>query len=229
LLEPEFDRAAADLKHIVHFGAIDVERVPKLSQAVMKKYSFSIEGVPSMRVVSPGSLTAIEYRGERTAKAIKAFCYQNMPNHVEMVSSGSLDKWLERGTSTARRAVLFSSKGTVPPLFKGISSAFLGYIKFAQVTIADLAKAPGSSLAERFELGQLPTLVVLRRSADDFEDARWLADKFGERSFASISFGPNEKPSFRKIEAWIMGYGRAPRTSPARRSQGRKKAAASEL
>jgi len=228
-LEPEFERAATDLKYIVYFGAIDVERVPKLSQAVMKKYSFSIEGVPSMRLITPGSLTAQEYRGERTARAMKAAAYAAMPSHVDVVTAANLDKWLEKGPATMRKAVLFSSKSSVPPLFKGISSAYLGHISFAQVTIADLAAPAGKPLAERFALVQLPTLVVLRRSADEFEDSRWQARMFEGKDFATLSFGAAEKPSFRKVEGWLMGYSRQPKTAPASSRARRRASTATEL
>lgn len=225
-MEPEFDKAAADLKHIVHFGAIDVERVPQLSNAIMKKYNFNIEGVPTMRFVSPGSLVAEEYRGERTAKAMKAAAYRAMPSFVDIVTAAGLNAWLEKEPATSRKAVLFSEKATVPPLFKGISSAYRGYISFSQVTIASLGKEPGKGLAERFELTQLPTLIVLRRSADDFEDDKWQAEKFGTREFAALSFGTSEKPSFRKLEGWLMGYGRLPRSSPVKK---KRKTTSSEL
>mmetsp|Transcript_104862 Transcript_104862/g.326989 ORF Transcript_104862/g.326989 Transcript_104862/m.326989 type:complete len:196 (-) Transcript_104862:225-812(-) len=195
----------------------------------MKKYGFSIEGVPTMRFVSPGSHTTQEYKGERTAKAIKVAVYKAMPSFVKLVSAQGLDRWIEDGSSrSSRLAVLFSAKGDVPPLFKGISSAYRGYIDFAQVTIADLARAPGKPLAQRFELLRLPTLVVLRRSADYLEDAKWLADKFSGRDFAALSFGASETPSFRKLEAWLMGYGRSPRASPSG-TRKRRKAAATEL
>lgn len=225
-MEPEFDKAAADLKHIVHFAAIDVERAPQLSNAVMQKYNFKIEGVPTMRFVSPGSLVTEEYRGERTAKALKAAAYKSMPSFVDIVTAAGLDAWVEKEVAASRKALLFSEKGAVPALFKAISSAYRGYINFAQVTIVSLGMQPGKALAERFELSQLPSLVVLRRSADDFEDEKWQAEKFGSRNFAALSFGTHDKPSFRKLEAWLMGYSRVPRTAPAKK---KRKVASSEL
>eukprot|EP00927_Polykrikos_kofoidii_P046119 TRINITY_DN40312_c0_g1_i1.p1 TRINITY_DN40312_c0_g1~~TRINITY_DN40312_c0_g1_i1.p1 ORF type:complete len:322 (+),score=54.45 TRINITY_DN40312_c0_g1_i1:60-968(+) len=224
LLEAEYERAATDLKHIVYFGAIDVERHPQLSAAVTKKYGFSVEGVPTVRLVSPGSLTTQDYRGERKAKDLKSACYREMPSFVEAVQPAALEKWLKKGGDTSRRAVLFSTKTTVTPLLKAISSAYRGRIDFAQVALPDLAGAVGKAWADRFKLTRLPALVVLQRSADDHEGAKWVAEKFGDRGFASLTWADGEKPSFRKMEGWLMGYGRVARTSPPRpRARSRQK------
>eukprot|EP00928_Gymnodinium_smaydae_P066420 TRINITY_DN49434_c0_g1_i1.p1 TRINITY_DN49434_c0_g1~~TRINITY_DN49434_c0_g1_i1.p1 ORF type:complete len:305 (-),score=83.38 TRINITY_DN49434_c0_g1_i1:57-971(-) len=231
LLEPEYERVAAELKHIVHFASLDVERFPQLSGAVTKKYGFSVEGVPTVRMILPGKLQTEDYRGERTAKAMKAAAYQAMPSFVDVATPAGLDAWLSRGAADARSAVLFSAKGSVPPLFKAVSSAYRGHIRFAQVTIADLSTASGAAaaLAKRFELSQLPTLVVLKRDADDFEAEKWVAEKFGERAFASLTFGAKEKPSFRRVEGWLMGYGRAARTTLAKGARARRRKGDAEL
>lgn len=199
---------------MVHFGAIDIERHAQLSQAVTTKYGININGVPSVHMVSPGSLVAREYSGERNARALKSSAFSSMPSHVQQMSEAKLDKWLEKDRATSRKAILFSSKSSVPPLFKAISSEYRGLIDFAQITIADLTASKAKPLVDRFSLANLPTLVVLKRDADDFEDAKWLESKFGGKHFATLTFGKNEKPSFRKIEGWLMGYGRAPRSAP---------------
>eukprot|EP00930_Biecheleria_cincta_P046287 TRINITY_DN31920_c0_g1_i1.p1 TRINITY_DN31920_c0_g1~~TRINITY_DN31920_c0_g1_i1.p1 ORF type:complete len:216 (+),score=29.37 TRINITY_DN31920_c0_g1_i1:363-1010(+) len=199
---------------MVHFGSIDIERHAQLSQAVTKKYGININGVPSLHMVSPGSLVAREYNGERKAKALKSAAFSYMPSYVQQMAEAKLDTWLEKDRATSRKAILFSSKSSVPPLFKAISSQYRGLIEFAQITIADLAASKAKPLVDRFSLAQLPTLIVLKRDADDFEDAKWLESKFGGKQIATLTFGKHEKPSFRNIEGWLMGYGRLPRSSP---------------
>merc|ERR1712232_93563 len=110
LLEKENDKVATELKHIVYFAAIDVEQHRQLAQAAQKKYSFQVEGVPTVVFLSPGSAIAQVYSGERTAKAIKSGAYEAMPSFVKTLSSGTLDSWLSKSSAGPRQAVLFSAK-----------------------------------------------------------------------------------------------------------------------
>lgn len=211
LLNPEYDKAASDLKHLVYFGAVDVEHHRNLASAVQKKYNFQVSGVPTIKLLSPGG--GIEdFPGERNAKALKAAAYKAMPSFVDVVGIAKLDGWLAKGSSDVRKAVLFSAKGTVTPLFKGLSSEFRGRIAFAQVA-TDL-KGSGADLALRFGLEQLPALVALRRDEDDLESPKWVAEKFGDKRYATLSWADGEKPSFRQVEGWLMGYGRSVRKTP---------------
>lgn len=211
LLHPEYDKAASDLKHLVYFGAVDVEHHRGLASAVQKKYNFQVSGVPTIKVLTPGG--GIEdFPGERNAKALKAAAYKAMPSFVDVVGFSKLDGWLAKGGSDVRKAVLFSAKATVTPLFKALSSAFRGRIAFAQVA-TDL-KGSGADLAKRFGLEQLPALVALRRDEDDLESRKWVAEKFGDERYATLSWADGEKPSFRQVEGWLMGYGRAARKTP---------------
>lgn len=227
LLEAEFEKVAADMKHIAYFGAIDTERHAQLASKVTQKYAFKVEGVPTVVTLTPGAKVATDYRGERTAKGLKAAAYRAMPSFVTELSASTLEAWLAKpSASESRKALLISEKPAVTPLLKAISSAYRGRVDLAQVTL-DLKASSGKAFRERFGLERLPALIALKREADELEDARWLEEKFKGADFAALTWGPGEKPSFRGIEGWLMGYGRAPRKTPARAR--RRRGGSSEL
>lgn len=222
LLEPEYDKAAEDLKHMVKFAAIDTERHPNLASAVQKKYGFQVTGVPTIKLVTPGkdigSQSASDYNGERKAKVLGRVATRSMPSFVASVSEKNLDGWLEKGPTGVRKAVLLSAKSEVAPLFKAISSQYRGSIDFAQVSTA-----PAGDVAKRFKVSSLPALAILRREADDLEQQKWLEEKFpGGASFVTIVL--DKKTTFRKLEGSLMGYSRAPRSkaAPERNQKGAK-------
>lgn len=216
LLETEFDKVAKDLKHIVYFAAIDVERHRNLASAVQKKYGFQVTGVPTIKLLTPEG-KAVDYNGERNAKTLGRVAAKSMPSFVAAVSEKNLDAWLEKGSRGIRKAVLLSAKSEVASLFKAISSQYRGSIDFAQVSTS-----PNGELAKRFKVSSLPTLVVLSREAEDLEDDKWATEKFpGDARFMTIIL--DKKTTFRKLEGALMGYSRAPRSEPA---PGRKKKAA---
>lgn len=215
LLESEYEKAATDLKHMVHFGAIDVEQHQQLAGAVTKKYGFQVQGVPTLRLLTPGAKLTQEYPGERTAKSLKAAATRAMPSFVKLVRDPqSLQRWLGPvpTAESERRAVLFSARPEVTTLFKAVSSAYHGRVRFAQVAVG-----LDSEAARSYRLTRLPTLLVFRREADAMESERWLAEKFGKEAadFAALSWADGEKPSFRQLEGWLMAYGRAPRKTTA--------------
>lgn len=100
------------------------------------------------------SSLAKDYQGARTAKAIADAIIDKIPNHVTRVTAAKLDKFLAAKNESAK-ALLFSTKGTSPPLWKGLAIDFLGSIEFAQVR--DKEKAA----IEVFGVTKFPSVIVL--------------------------------------------------------------------
>ncbi|CAK9086013.1 Putative protein disulfide-isomerase DDB_G0275025, partial [Durusdinium trenchii] len=82
LLEPELEKVASELKHLIHFAGINVEKDPKFTQQVVQKFNFQITGVPTIKVFSPIT-SPYDYGGERKAAAIKKFALGAQPSFVE--------------------------------------------------------------------------------------------------------------------------------------------------
>ena len=69
LLEPEFASAATQLKRLVKFGAVDVEKHRRVADAVSRKHEFRIEGVPTLKAFSPtAAASPFDVDAERTAR-----------------------------------------------------------------------------------------------------------------------------------------------------------------
>lgn len=217
IFEKEWEKAATDLKHIVHFVAIDVEKDPKLSNKVIQKYGISVTGVPTVVAFTPKSKSPLVYNGERKATAIKAWATSTMPDFVERLKPDAFDSWADYGKDPVRKVVLFSEKSSVAALMKAVSSEFKGRVQFGIAT-----KSVFADLAKRYEVHSYPTLVVLRRPADDFEDDAWIRKHFGERLFTSLALSGGQKPTFRTLEGWVMSFASTPRSRKKKKAKPKK-------
>lgn len=208
LLTEQWEKAATDLKHLVHFVAIDVEKDRSLTSQVTRKYAIEVKGVPTIVAFTPNSKSPIPYNGERKASDIKAFATNTMPNFVKHLMQDEVASWSDGAKDSLRRIILFSEKSAVAPLMKAISSEFRGRVQFGLAKKESFAK-----FAETYEVSAYPTLVAIRRRADDFEDDAWIRKHFGDRQYAALPLGTGPKPSFRSLEAWVMIFARNARTS----------------
>lgn len=224
LLVDPWEKAASDLKHMVHFCGLDTEKDPKLTQRAAQKYGIEIKGVPTIVAFTPKSKNPIPYNGERTAAAIKAFASSTMPDFVVRLKPEGYEAWADYSTDPTRRIVLFSEKGSPAALLKAISSEFRGRVLFGLAP-----KASFEALAQRFGVSGYPTLVALRRPADDLEDDSWISGHFGDRQFALLQLSADAKPTFRTLESWLMPFARAPRASRAKVRARRRTATGGEL
>mmetsp|Transcript_22217 Transcript_22217/g.66499 ORF Transcript_22217/g.66499 Transcript_22217/m.66499 type:complete len:287 (-) Transcript_22217:45-905(-) len=207
LLEDPWEKSATDLKHMVHFCAIDTEKAPALAAKASQKYGIEIKGVPTIVAFTPKSKTPLPYNGERTAPAIKGFASSTMPDFVTRLSPKTLPAWLDYSVDSVRKILLFSEKSAPATLLKAISSEFRGRVSFGL--------APKSSfgiLAEEYGVNSFPALVALRRPEDEFEEDRWIQKNFGDTRHAVLHLAGGAKPSFRSLEFWVMPFARAPRS-----------------
>ena len=139
LLEPELDKAATKLKRMVRVGAVDVANTKEeseLASAVSRRYGFEIKGVPSIQLILPPSLSdfsaggsklkprAVEYPGERKAGAIVRHASDQQPDYIRRLGGlAAVEAWIG-DASPARKVLLFTTKGTMTPLFKAVASRF---------------------------------------------------------------------------------------------------------
>jgi len=220
LVEP-WEKAATDLKHMVHFCSIDVEKDRALSSKVVQKYGIKVEGVPTVVAFTPKSKMPLPYNGERTASAIKAWASSTMPDFVTRLSPKSFDSWSHDGEDQTRKIILFSEKAAPATLIKAISSAYRERVSFGLAQKGTFAEQ-----AKQYGVESYPSLVALRRPADGFEEDVWLDKNFGGKQFSVLSLAGATKPTFRSLEFWVMPFARAPRTKKAK---SRKKAGNAEL
>jgi protein disulfide-isomerase A6 len=99
-------------------------------------------------------LTTIDYRGERTAKAISDAVLQRVPDHITKLTSSAFDGFLEKKNETAK-AILFTNKAKTSPLWKSIAIDFLDVISFAQVHEKE------KEAVEKLGITKYPTIVFL--------------------------------------------------------------------
>jgi len=188
LLEDPWEKSATDLKHMVHFCAIDTEKAPALAAKASQKYGIEIKGVPTIVAFTPKSKTPLPYNGERTAPAIKGFASSTMPDFVTRLSPKTLPAWLDYSVDSVRKILLFSEKSAPATLLKAISSEFRGRVSFGL--------APKSSfgiLAEEYGVNSFPALVALRRPEDEFEEDRWIQKNFGDTRHAVLHLAGGAK------------------------------------
>jgi len=208
LLTEPWEKAATDLKHMVHFVAIDTEKDNKLASKVAQKYGIEIKGVPTIVAFTPKAKNPIPYNGERTAAAIKGFATNTMPDFVARLKPETYQAWSDYSSDTKRKVILFSEKASPASLLKAISSEFRDSVSFGLAP-----KSSFSVLAKSYGVDSFPTLVALRRPADDFEDDAWVHKHFGETQFSKMVLTAEAKPTFRSLEFWVMPFARAPRSA----------------
>lgn len=211
LLTEQWEKAATDLQHLVHFVAVDVEKDRALSGKIIQKYGIEVKGVPTIVGFTPNSKTPLVYNGERKAKDIKSWATNTMPDFVKRLKPTDFDHWSNYNEDSMRKIVLFSEKSSVAVLMKAISSEFRGRVQFGLAT-----KGAFSDLAAKYGVSEYPTLVTLRRPADDYEDDKWVEKHFGNKQYAALSLAAGPKPSFRSLEGWVMTFAHTPRSSKKR-------------
>lgn len=96
----------------------------------------------------------LDYQGPRTAKAIADALGDRIPNHVTRVKDSSLGEFFKKDNSSAK-ALLFTEKGTTPPLWKSLAVDFLGAISFHQVRNGE------QKVIDAFGVDSLPKVVLL--------------------------------------------------------------------
>lgn len=208
LLEKEWDKAATDLKHMVHFAGVDTERARPLTTKAAQKYDIKIEGVPTIVAFTPKASKPMVYDGERKAGAIKKWAASHMPDFITRLTPATYRKWSEKGDAAgARNVVVLSDKPSPASLLKAVASEYRGRVSFGLAP-----KSEFRDLCRKFGVETFPALVALRRPADDFEDEAWVAKHFGGAQHSVMQLGGGAaKPTFRSLDFWVMPLARPAR------------------
>jgi len=140
LLTPEWEKVAANLKHLVKVAAVDTERN---RQVASKHYDDAnpIQGVPTIKLYipsgKPGKPRVMTYQGERKAKAIVNFLTSYMPDHVIRLKKqdGSYDAWMD--DKSTPKVVLVTDKSETSATFKALSAEYKGRVRIGKVVKKD--------------------------------------------------------------------------------------------
>eukprot|EP00276_Gloeochaete_wittrockiana_P024817 CAMPEP_0184368678 /NCGR_PEP_ID=MMETSP1089-20130417/161809_1 /TAXON_ID=38269 ORGANISM="Gloeochaete wittrockiana, Strain SAG46.84" /NCGR_SAMPLE_ID=MMETSP1089 /ASSEMBLY_ACC=CAM_ASM_000445 /LENGTH=404 /DNA_ID=CAMNT_0026711011 /DNA_START=78 /DNA_END=1289 /DNA_ORIENTATION=+ len=158
-LAPAWDTAATNLKGIVKVGAVNGDEERELAGLYQIKGFPTIKLFPSEKKIKKGGVadkTPVDYNGARSAPAIVNFAHSSLPNFV---SSSDISTFLKT-ESELNKVILFSSKSTISPLFKGLAIEFKDRILFAQASNSD-----ATAVAD-FGVTDFPTLFVLKADGE---------------------------------------------------------------
>lgn len=152
-LKPAYEKAAKNLDGLAKVAAIDCD------DEMNKPFcgSMGIQGFPTLKIVRPpknkGKPLVEDYNGPRSAAGIVDAVVERINNHVKRVTDKDLDEFLTQ--TEGPKAILFTDKGTVSALLKGVAIDFLDVIKIAQIR----SKEKGA--VEKFGIDKFPTLVLI--------------------------------------------------------------------
>ena len=151
------------MKHqvIVGYWDLQADRPPSIFG--------QIQGTPTIKFLAPTKKSnrkhAIDYNGERTAKAMASFAVSRMPSHVERVAGqAGLDAFLEKASKYELPAALLVSKSGGKPMLKAMSVEFRRRMLIGEVRGSS---SKNSDVLEHFGLSKsdLPKLIVLGGSS----------------------------------------------------------------
>lgn len=159
-LAPHFDRAAANLDGVARLGAVSSDDAPGL----MSKYG--VKGFPTLKLFS--GVTArdrrpSDYNGARTSGGMAAAVKAALKSFVTVIPAGGVAGFLKETSPKLPHVVLFTSKKSTSPLYKGLSAAYEGRLALGEVRGADGELAAKHGLASK----KLPGLVSWAAGSTD--------------------------------------------------------------
>ncbi|TLD25419.1 hypothetical protein PspLS_05912 [Pyricularia sp. CBS 133598] len=152
-LKPAYEKAAKNLEGLAKVAAIDCD------DEANKQFcgSMGIQGFPTLKIVRPplnkGKPLVEDYNGPRSPSGIVDAVVERINNHVKRVTDKDLDDFLSK--TEKPKAILFTEKGTVSTLLKGVAIDFLDVIQIAQIR----NKEKGA--VEKFGIEKFPTLILI--------------------------------------------------------------------
>eukprot|EP01116_Phalansterium_solitarium_P024202 TRINITY_DN8796_c0_g1_i1.p1 TRINITY_DN8796_c0_g1~~TRINITY_DN8796_c0_g1_i1.p1 ORF type:complete len:429 (-),score=122.62 TRINITY_DN8796_c0_g1_i1:119-1405(-) len=162
-LEPEYTKAAANLKGIVKVGAVNCDEESNKQLCGQ----FGIQGFPTLKIF-PSQLKKqgkgvvkdpIDYQGPRTGAAIAKAALEKLPSFITSVTSKTEEKFLS-GEPELAKVLLFTNKATTSNLYKALSVDFHHRLSLGEVRHSDKA------LVAKYEVESFPTLLVITKDGD---------------------------------------------------------------
>ncbi|KAJ3167779.1 protein disulfide isomerase (PDI) protein [Irineochytrium annulatum] len=132
-LAPEYKKAAEKLKGLGKVVAIDCDDHKELCG------QYGVNGFPTLKLFGADKKNPSDYQGARTAKGIVDAVIGKIPNFVKPIGSSEKLKTLEDflTVDSKPKAILLSSKGKTPPLFKALSAEFKKGLTFGEAKSSD--------------------------------------------------------------------------------------------
>ncbi|TLS25668.1 hypothetical protein PpBr36_07278 [Pyricularia pennisetigena] len=186
-LKPAYEKAAKNLEGLANVAAIDCD------DEMNKPFcgSMGIQGFPTLKIVRPplnkGKPLVEDYNGPRSAAGIVDAVVERINNHVKRVTDKDLDEFLDK--TDGPKAILFTDKGTVSALLKGVAIDFLDVIKIAQIR----SKEKGA--VEKFGIEKFPTLILIPGKGQEPIKYDGPVKKADMVKFLSQAGAPNPDPA----------------------------------
>ncbi len=164
-MEPEYRQAAAKLKGLAKLVQVDCDNSSNKNLCAQ----YGIQGFPTLKIFSAGSKgmpeglprsSSVDYRGERTAKAIKDALTPMIPGRYVQKIGGTSKKSLsledfKKAKDKVAKVILVTDKKSTPTLFKALSIEYLKRLTFGEVRKTE------SDIVASLNVEKYPTVLVL--------------------------------------------------------------------
>ncbi|CUS20323.1 LAQU0S01e04060g1_1 [Lachancea quebecensis] len=209
MLKPILQRAAKNLDGIVQVASVNCD-LAKNKQLCAK---YRVEGFPTLMVFRPpkvdlskkgkdrpklGNHASEVYKGERKLRPIVDFSISRVKNYVTRITR--LDKLvqnLNQNTTVRYKAVLFSKKDKISPLYKSLALDWLGTVDFSLFLNSKLS-TPSEALQDLHPEFQ-NFLSELRETTNDLDKSLLVLFDIQDHKYYIY-----EEESFEKANIWKM-------------------------
>jgi len=155
----EYNKVAAELKGMAKICAISCTDHPVFCEKQ------GVKETPTVMIYPTNPMPAFKYEGKLESKAISGKVAKLFPDYSIKVTKDNVDEYLT-SDPTKPKVMLFSSKKTVPMMWKALSSETVlrRTMKFGFITEDD------KELVERFKVKKFPTVLMQRGSKADIKE-----------------------------------------------------------
>eukprot|EP01112_Ceratiomyxa_fruticulosa_P008492 TRINITY_DN2200_c0_g1_i1.p1 TRINITY_DN2200_c0_g1~~TRINITY_DN2200_c0_g1_i1.p1 ORF type:complete len:543 (-),score=123.44 TRINITY_DN2200_c0_g1_i1:87-1715(-) len=159
---PKYEKIAESLQHFVNVGVINVEKQGKLVNELGIKSYPTILFYP----FGPRKGKPVVYSGTREVKDIVTWAIDQIPTFVRNMKGDNIDTLLNFNSEKAK-VILFSSKSTVPTLFKALARDLQKKFNFFFVVNSDTAACT------KFNVEKFPTVLMVNGTSANYKKAEY--------------------------------------------------------
>jgi len=201
----EFNKVASDLKGMAKICAISCSDWPVFCEKQ------GVAETPTVMVYPPNPMPAFKYEGKMEAKAISGKVARFMPDMSIKLTTDNVDAYITTEPSKPK-VMLFSSKKTVPMIWKALSSetVFKRTVKFG------FASEEDAEIVAKFKIKKFPTVLMQRGTKAETKEVY-----SGEMKFSALkdwvnlhsesgmgdkmaSVGGKEEESVEEAKPWLV-------------------------